>query len=96
MTAKQWDALMAACLARGALRVAIEAYAMAQRSVRLAIDRAKQITTIAEYADRMYDRTDQALESSGDLLQAVLNEIGDLIVELKLDSQPQEPQDYSI
>ena len=96
MTEKQKYALMQACRAHGAVRVALDAYATAQSQVRIAIDRAEQVAAIAAYAGRMYDRTDQVLERVGVLLQEVLDEIGDLIVELKQDTQPPEPQDFSI
>lgn len=44
----------------------------------------------------MHGRIIDALERGWAAMRKMQDEIGDLIVELKQDAQPQEPQDFSI
>lgn len=96
MTERQRGALIAACQAHGALQAATGAYTAADSLVNVAMVRADCIAGINLYGSGMHGRIITALERGWAALREVQDEIGDLIVELKRDSQPQEPQDYSI
>lgn len=96
MTERQRDALIAACQAHGALQAVTGAYTEAERLVNVAMVRADCIAGTNLYASGMHGRVITALERGWAALRELQDEIGDLIVELKQDALPPEPQDFSI